>query len=562
MDYKFDEVLFNKVLILALEKMNVGILLAGIGGEVLWINDEGLKIMELNKEEIIGKRPRDINRINHRDSMPHWQDVLEEYDQNPSKFEMTIPVTKKNGNEMWVQVINMPFKSESENRKYQFEIIKDVTQEEEKKHSNQRMSFILKSINNAILTLNLKGEITFSNSAVLPFTALSDGDFEGKILEDVIDFDVSTPTEDIISVYLKKPTFLSIEHLIHTPNGPKWVRMERTPIFSNRGRLVETICLLIDVTEAHDSLNEIKRLHELAKSRLGEVLFLNTVLKESTRFKGSVSEYIDYVKSTVNVRLSKEIGLNVSLQIKPSIPSIRITQIQKNSNQSHLREFISALELIFRAILNHLVEEQKFVNGLVEIEQKERERISLELHNGLTQQLATISMKLKKAVHTVEEVEEKKSDTNTIISDLDKAIDDVRRISHNLMPSSFNYGGIIEALTILTSTISNSSNVKVEFYHSYDGSLSEKIELILYRCAQECLNNSIKYSNATKIKLSLEKEETQLVLSVDDNGKGITKEEIQSGFGIKQMNRLINNLNGEFFVGTKEEGGSEIIVKL
>jgi signal transduction histidine kinase len=88
--------------------------------------------------------------------------------------------------------------------------------------------------------------------------------------------------------------------------------------------------------------------------------------------------------------------------------------------------------------------------------------------------------------------------------------------------------------------------------------LPESIHIVFYRIAQEALNNIVKHSRATEAALHLYMEEQSVILHIYDNGRGFSKEQISSGFGLDNMRERAEMVGASYVVESKPGQGTEI----
>jgi two-component system, NarL family, sensor kinase len=86
----------------------------------------------------------------------------------------------------------------------------------------------------------------------------------------------------------------------------------------------------------------------------------------------------------------------------------------------------------------------------------------------------------------------------------------------------------------------------------------------MYFIISELLNNIMKHSQSSHAKLNLEEEKGELLISIEDNGKGfdIEKYNISEGFGLNQIRARINNKNGQFKIESQINSGTKIYIKV
>ncbi|MDR2774045.1 MAG: hypothetical protein LBC19_04755, partial [Tannerella sp.] len=149
------------------------------------------------------------------------------------------------------------------------------------------------------------------------------------------------------------------------------------------------------------------------------------------------------------------------------------------------------------------------VGSILEGENNERKRISRDLYGDISGMISSVKMEL----NSIE-------DTQSIRDSLDECIEEVHRVANGMMPSSLTRLGMKAALEDYCRRF---SNVKFHFFGD-DRRIDEKIEVALYYCAYELVNNSVKHSGATAINIQLIQENNRISLTVQDNGKGFDKD--------------------------------------
>lgn len=206
------------------------------------------------------------------------------------------------------------------------------------------------------------------------------------------------------------------------------------------------------------------------------------------------------------------------------------------------------------------------VQSIIETQENERRRIALEIHDGIGPQLSstilqleTISERIKvKDPETAKELQSLSNVSNEVA-------DELRSISHSLMPRVLLDFGLEAALRGLINRINAGSKCKVEFISSFTGeSIDQTIELNLYRIAQELTNNALKHAKATSIFVQLLKNGRHLTLMVEDNGEGFNISELKNaeGIGLSNIEMRTKVLGGELNIDSSPGRGSVITVEV
>lgn len=191
-------------------------------------------------------------------------------------------------------------------------------------------------------------------------------------------------------------------------------------------------------------------------------------------------------------------------------------------------------------------------NAILESEEQERQRIAQDLHDSIGGMLANIRMSIS---------QENTSDSSDLLQKLDKSIHEMRRIARNLMPETLKNLGLDIALKELCESISP-KNLNMQ-YESYNVSknIPFKIQLSLYRIAQESISNVIKYAHASHLIVQISQHENTIHLTIEDNGIGFDSTKVVYGLGIHNIKNRSALINGSVEVLSEEGKGTTITVE-
>ncbi|MDZ7898725.1 MAG: sensor histidine kinase [Arcicella sp.] len=200
---------------------------------------------------------------------------------------------------------------------------------------------------------------------------------------------------------------------------------------------------------------------------------------------------------------------------------------------------------------NERIEEehrQQMLQASVDSQESVRRQIGGDLHDEIGTLLSASRMSLTQILKFGDDTAKRENLLLETQKQLNEALNNVRRISKDLMPSTLDEFGLIAALKDFTQKMTQHTGILICFSH---GELSEvfdkKIELMFYRSSQELINNALKHAQATIINLTLSKTEERLILNVSDNGIGFDLEEVNQpnrGIGIKNIESRISIIKG------------------
>ena len=210
-------------------------------------------------------------------------------------------------------------------------------------------------------------------------------------------------------------------------------------------------------------------------------------------------------------------------------------------------------------------------NNLLTVQENERQRISVELHDELGQSLAALKLQVRGLLRGLEtdEIEVLKQECADLRSSINDIIENVRRLSRDLSPVLLEDLGIDAALDYLVSNFAKLSDVDAEInlieINTYFG---HKAQRMIYRIVQEALNNMSKHAEATWFEVSIKKHKNRIFLVVKDNGKGFNVEEVyasispEKGMGLTAMGERVRILRGSLDYEAEPGQGTAVHITL
>lgn len=197
-------------------------------------------------------------------------------------------------------------------------------------------------------------------------------------------------------------------------------------------------------------------------------------------------------------------------------------------------------------------QEVRALETLMEGEEKERLRIAKELHDGVNGDLAAIKFKLSSLLETNNKV------INEAVAMLDNSSEQVRAISHNLVPPSLRDFNLLEAVGTYCENMNAIHDPDISFQHLGNQIvLEKKQEANLFRIVQELVTNSIKHAAAKEIHVQLSNVEDHLQLTVEDDGKGFDTSSIAgNGIGMQNVKSRVAYLGGVLDMKSDAKGSS------
>jgi signal transduction histidine kinase len=205
---------------------------------------------------------------------------------------------------------------------------------------------------------------------------------------------------------------------------------------------------------------------------------------------------------------------------------------------------------------------------LLNAQEEERKRIALELHDGIGQNLSAIKYRVENALEGMRQrkpANEVKS-LEPVVSVVQDAVDEVRRISMNLRPSILDDLGILATVSWFCREVEETfSGIRIEKRINIDeNDVPDSLKIVIYRLLQEALNNMAKHSQADHVHLVLEGIDENIELTVMDNGVGFDMEQVLSeetskrGLGLASMKERAELSGGSFLVESQRGVGTTV----
>ena len=213
-----------------------------------------------------------------------------------------------------------------------------------------------------------------------------------------------------------------------------------------------------------------------------------------------------------------------------------------------------------------LVLRKRLEREIIEIANREQQRIASDLHDGLGQELTGIALMLRGlAVQLQKQNPALKGEVDDVIGLVNNAIQSSRSLARGLSPVNARRGGLSAALQTLAAQAEERYGIRVTFRGECDGEslrLDENAATHLYRIAQEALTNAARHSGATELTMRIGKTTAcaGLQLAIDDNGRGFVQQaaDASDGLGLKIMRYRAQMLGGDLVLESSSGGGTSV----
>ena len=215
----------------------------------------------------------------------------------------------------------------------------------------------------------------------------------------------------------------------------------------------------------------------------------------------------------------------------------------------------------------HRVEEERRDLGgrLINAHETERRRLSRELHDGVGQRLALMSVELARLRQEVVGTPPILQQVRRLSEHIEEVGSELHRLSHELHPAWLEQLGLVASLRRICSELSDAGGISILLeIEEIPAVLTNEVALAVYRIAQEALHNIVKHSAAAHATVRLEADRADIVLSVIDDGQGFDPlaERTMKGVGLISMRERVGQVAGQMTLTSKPNQGTRIQVRV
>ncbi|MFK7750311.1 MAG: ATP-binding protein [Kordia sp.] len=206
-------------------------------------------------------------------------------------------------------------------------------------------------------------------------------------------------------------------------------------------------------------------------------------------------------------------------------------------------------------------EQERGIKAMIQAQENERGRIARDLHDGVVQQIGSVILKARNFIEKTETKDQKEAET--FLEELETSNQDLRNISHQMMPRALSDLGIIPALEDMLENSLAYANIKHQFEHfNINERLPERIEVSIYRITQELINNIIKHSKAQNVNVQLFKSDANIILIVEDDGVGMHASKSEKGIGLLNISSRVDMIHGTVNFEPSPNSGTLVTIKI
>ncbi len=326
----------------------------------------------------------------------------------------------------------------------------------------------------------------------------------------------------------------------------------------------------------------LKSLSLSSKSNsLPEVLILLKEMANNYRSLGKTDSALLYSEkySLLNDSLNEVLRSSIELEAEINHKKYELDiSKEKNKAQNYIilamLAIIAALGTTLLLILRSVISRKKMarlqeslktqelatLDAMVEGRENEQKRLAIELHDTIGSILSAIKYAFKSIETHLPVIQYAKINTM-----LDEALQEVRRISHDMASSTVSEKGVTEALSQLCDTIKNLGQIQIQLeVYGFNERIEAAFEIQLYRITQELLTNILRHAHARNVSIQLIKNKAEINMMVTDDGKGFDTKDLQMkrGIGLKNIDKRVHGLSGNWNIDSGKGSGTTVIITI
>jgi signal transduction histidine kinase len=216
------------------------------------------------------------------------------------------------------------------------------------------------------------------------------------------------------------------------------------------------------------------------------------------------------------------------------------------------------------SIVDDISERRRLERALLNSASAEQQKLGRDLHDGLGQELAGISLLASAIASSIRKAgRPEAAELENLASVSAQAVANCRALAHGLSPVTFANGGLREALMEMVGLLRDSFGLdaRCEVLESAPIRLLPDALDNLYRISQEAVANARRHGHAQSITITLESETAVVRLTIEDDGSGIPQSPPATGMGLKIMQFRAATMGARLSIGPKENGGTRVSVE-
>jgi signal transduction histidine kinase len=251
-------------------------------------------------------------------------------------------------------------------------------------------------------------------------------------------------------------------------------------------------------------------------------------------------------------RLMLFLGLSLVCGVLVSVFSVLHAERMERAATRHFSEVVSAKQ-----------ELEQLSARLMQVQEEERANLARELHDEIGQIVATLRLEINRMESGCQRPDEVRERAARARALTEKTVQMIRNLTLMLRPSVLDDLGLGPALQWQADDFMQRTGVAVDFTEEgLRDDLPEAVRTCVYRVLQESLHNCEKHAGANAVRILISEVNSQLTLTIDDNGVGFHPDQQRGGLGLIGMRERAQALDGSLSVQSTPGEGTRVVLQL
>jgi len=566
-----------------IQNMSAGVVSIDAERRIVWANDAFLRLTGYAIDELVGRRPL-ATLLDPAADPSVGRDVLARLDER-RPFEMEVPLQRKDGGLRWLHMATQPiFDSQGQCFEY-VAVITDITERRDADDALRQSNALLEATQSIAgvggWALDVPSGGLYWSAETYRLHETSPEAYTPSVSTAMAFFapDAAPLIEAAVKRAIETGEGYELELELITASGRRlWVHTTGR-VVCEAGRMVRLIGAIRDVTSRRIADAALRA----SESRLRSMVDNAPMGIMLTTTDGRLSYINDALLSMCGLTLTEAQQVGSVLTIHPDdrgrlargwegrrgdgLPFASTGRYVRPDGTVAWWEATTAPIVIDDNLAAHVVmvldvtEQLALEREVAEAVGREQDRLGMELHDGLGQELTGLAISLESLVRQAEAGANPLRKDLRELSDLaSRSVAMCRQIAQGLAPMQLARGGLRNALRSLSASARSlyGVHVRCRVRGLGDQELPSSTAHQFYRIAQEAISNAIRHGQATRIDLRVIRIGDRLQLLVQDNGRGMGETPAADGMGLHTMRYRAKMIGAELDVGPSAGGGVRV----
>lgn len=200
--------------------------------------------------------------------------------------------------------------------------------------------------------------------------------------------------------------------------------------------------------------------------------------------------------------------------------------------------------------------------ALTEGQNIERKRMAIELHDNINAKIAAAKWILE-TINTPDKSQEEQLVINRLVDAMSDIYEDVRFISHNLVPKDIETNTLNALIGQFLQNLSQNQKIKFTFLAApWEPEIGNALKIQAYAMIMELINNIIRHSECHKASVQLNFDDAIMTIRVEDDGRGFVPDINHTGTGLKNLTSRVKSVNGKLIIANGPKHGVHVHISI